>query len=177
MKIIKGTTIEEKLRAADIALQRLSRKVKKSYVILMPPVPITLQFEDFKKGASFVFPVKGTIKGGMLRFISPVPKEGVDMTAAASVGTETFSQSMRVTKSVTRIMTEFAVNEGDFVTISGTPVIDEGKEPLRGVASLLWQCDAYACKTLLVEESEDAEETGEETETRSSGQGLERREG
>lgn len=176
MKNLKHATVEERLNSLDLAMRRLMKRTKKSYVILMPPVPIVLQFEDFQQGISFVFPGKGTIKGGTLRFTSAIPKEGVSITATASIGKKTFAQSTVVLKSTNKLATKLAVDEGDVVTISGEPTIIGWKEPLCGVVTLLWQCDASLCDTLYVneeEDEEDAEKVGGKTEERGSGKGVE----
>lgn len=174
--------MEDRLRSLEVAIRRLAKASKRSHTIVIPPTVMMMYIEDMRKGAKFVFPAKGTIKGGVMQVTSDMPKQGVTIAASLNSAEGAITQSILTLKSATNLQMDLNVDRGDVVYISGTPVVDEN-QPLSCTVSILWECDSSICTIMnqeeyivFEEETEDAKETGTETEERSSAEGPKGRE-
>jgi len=164
MKILKGDTLEDQMKHADIILSRLNRRKRKVAKGLITPYPIS-SFADFPVDGivlRYMFPVDGELLfGGM--FVDQMPKEGVDITFDLSLANNTSrSESMFTKSNVFTVRPNIEIDSGSRLTVSVVARV-EGSE-LSGIwTSLLWvpKVSELIVRKVLVDELDKLEKSEE----------------
>jgi hypothetical protein len=135
---IKGETTEEKFKVIERTLQRFSRKLHRTVVGVMPPIPIFFEIESIPEtGVVFkcLIPTSGVITNVCLYIREFEGKTTVPFRVEShgtSVGT---FADFRTRKNLTVDEVNISVSPGDMLTFSTTE-----PERVRGIwASFLFQ--------------------------------------
>ena len=159
MDIIKGDTIEDKMKHLNVLLKRMSKKLHKTVTGIITPFPISGYIRDPVDNVvlRYMFPASGKVTVGGA-YIEIMPKDGIDIYTNIHRGDSVLSNSVWTNKKYVLINPDVGILAGDRLVIS---VVPKGGEVSGIWISFLWvpEVKDSEIKQFLIE---DLERIGEE---------------
>jgi len=152
---IKGDTPNEKFKHIEIILNRMSRKLHKTIIGVMPPVPIMFAVNEIPESGeifSFLTPARGMITDICLLIGEFTDKELVSFEAMVKGPTGGMHTTFATRKNLTISKIDLSVGPGDLLSLKTT-----SPERIKGIwLSFLYQMGIEKAeqKTYLIEEFE-----------------------
>jgi len=157
--IIKGETIEDKMKHLNVLLKRMYRKLQKTVTGIITPFPISGYAKDPVDSVvlRYMFPASGKITVGGA-YIENMPKEGIDIYTNIHRGDSVLSSSIWTNKKYALINPDVEILAGDRLVVS---VVPKGGDVSGIWASFLWvpKVEDSEIKQFLID---DLERIGEE---------------
>jgi len=159
MDIIKGETVEEKMKHLNVLLKRMSKRLHKTVVGVITPFPISGYAKDIADSAvlRYMFPASGKITvGGM--YVENMPKDGIDIYTNIHRGELVISREIWTNKKYVLIDPDAEILAGDRLVVS---VVSKGGDVSGIWVSFLWvpEVKDSEIKQFLID---DLERIGEE---------------
>lgn len=139
-KILKDGTTEEKLKQVDILLTRMSRRLHKKTVVIVPPYPVSacLTGEDISgEVLRFMFPGDGKITSGLI-VVESAKRTTVNVDISIEDDLGGTAKSFIVDKKKLTISPNLDVKFGNRLIITATPQDRENVKVTSVWVAFLW---------------------------------------